>query len=170
MTGVGSVPAFTFDEAINGQFDYELLRAGGVTVCADPEVLNKFVARLADLGYSVAVSAYDGMSLASFSFSLIEGIPMFSHYEYGPGNLNSLEGMLRDLEVSQGLGWLFAIRDFDRAFAADPKWAADFLDILQLASYDRLLMGQRLIVLVELRDRSIKLPKLGGFEPDYYPA
>ncbi|MGW0432572.1 hypothetical protein ACWDV4_08500 [Micromonospora sp. NPDC003197] len=164
------MPSFTFDEAINGQLDYELLRAGGISVCVNPDVLDQFAARLAGLGYSIAVSTYDGVSLASFSTSLVKGIPMYSHYEYGPGNLNSLEGMLRDLEVDRGLGWLFVVRGFDQAFVANPKWAMDFLDILQLASYDRLLMGQRLIVLVELRDRSIKLPKLGGFEPDRYPG
>ncbi|GLY01347.1 MULTISPECIES: hypothetical protein [Actinoplanes] len=162
--------AFSFAEAICGQFDYELIRAGGVSVCADPETLARFVERLSELGYSVAESVYDGVSLVSFSNSLIGAIPMYSHYEYGPGNLNSLHGMLQDLEVGRGLGLLFVIRGFDQAFSADAKWAVDFLDILQLASYDRLLMGQRLIILVELLDGSIKLPRLGGFEPDRYPS
>lgn len=79
-------------------------------------------------------------------------------------NLDAFCGTLRYIDFSGMTGLVLVLRDFDRFFEADARWAAGAIDVIAQVSREHLMRGYRLLTLLHAEGRAVDLGKIGGFK------
>ncbi|MEU8389257.1 hypothetical protein [Micromonospora sp. NPDC048842] len=143
------------------QWDYELLQDGAVSGFQDEKQLDRVVSELMSLGYGVAQAR--GGNGTGLLGELLSQVTM-RYCGWSVQNLDAFCDALRYIDFTGVTGWALAIRQFDETFKADPHWARTMADTIAQVSYEHLLMGNRLLVLLQSRDENVTLGRLGGHE------
>ena len=81
--------------------------------------------------------------------------------DYYGKNLNALNDCLSDVEIPDDAGFALAFAHFDSFVAAQPTVAAALLDILANNSRRAMLLGKRLIALVQIDSPDFRTGLLG---------
>jgi hypothetical protein len=127
-----------------------------------PEVLDADLARLRGLGYSI--ETIDCRGIDDFRLQLTRSLKFKDQFGYEPwtGNLNALNDALRYLDVPRDSGLAFCFHRYDLLKAANAEFADGVLDLFELNSRDHLLVGCRLIAMVQSDDSAIRVSPLGA--------
>ena len=142
------------------KFDYGLLMNSPVTLYHRSEILNKTIIQLRDAGYGIDefdCSAWKSES--DFHREIALGLEFPDYYGQ---NLDAFNDCMRDFEVSDLGGRTIILRKFDSFASYEPKAAQIILDILARSSWGFLLMGRRLITLVQSDDPQIIFDVVGA--------
>jgi hypothetical protein len=159
------VAAFTEQET-EQQWDYELLQDGAVSGFVGAARLDHVLEQLRALGYGIAETR-GGDGHAVLLGNLLNQVAL----RYcGPSvqNLDAVRDTVRCIDFTGVKGWVLVIRDFDETFRADRRWATDVTDLLAEVSYEHLLMGNRLLVVLHSEQDGVDLGRLGGHTPCWH--
>lgn len=145
---------------------FRLLTASAVTLFWRPELLDRTVAALRANGYQIVSLDASSWTDDDRMHAAIADALAFPDY-YG-GNLDALNDCLRDV-VAGDYGWtldatglVIVITAYD-VFAAHRRRSAQlFLDIIAARARDALLVGRRLICLIQTDDAAIEFDPVGA--------
>jgi hypothetical protein len=140
--------------------DWKLLQNGAVTLYFRLHVLAADVEWLENHGYRVDsfdCSVWVGQREMHEAFSSKLEFP-----EYYGRNLNALNDCLGDIEIPDDGGRVLVLNKYDSFAAKFPPVAWSVLDIMETNSRQVLLLGKRLIILVQSDDPAISFDPLGG--------
>jgi hypothetical protein len=159
------VAAFTTAEL--GQLDWTLLQDGAITLYSAMSPLERDLGWLSDHGY--ATHRFDCANSTTFQAQISLALKFREHYGYDDwnGNLDALNDAVGDIEFEGVTGVVLCLVNFEKHFAAEPNRAFHLLDIVECSSRVHLLMGNRLLGLVQTNDPMLSLPKLGGCEASW---
>jgi len=164
---------FTTNESKDLALDWVILSDGGVALYWRPEILRDDLSWLESKGYrTVSFDASDWRSEDRMHDSLKAHL---SFPEYYGNNLNALdECALDDLVISDTGGLALALNHYDRFVAALPRrgeqeksTAEVVLDIFARAVRFHMLLGRRLLILVQSDDPGIQFDRLGGISAQW---
>jgi len=165
---------FKADEVNDEQLDWIILRDGGVCLYWQQEILADELNWLKSNGYRIVSFDAAGWHSASEWDSerrMHESLKAhLSFPDYYGMNLNALdECMLDDLVVPDSGGLAVVLNHFDRFFkpvssgASDEKSTAEvLLSIFAKAVQYHMLLGRRLLILVQSDNPTIQFGRLGG--------
>ncbi len=142
--------------------DWELLRHGAVTLFWKPDVYQKQISSLKELGYNVLDLNYE--NIGKFHTDVSSALKWKEQFGYAPwtGSLDALNDGLRGEPIDSSKDTAFCIRNFHKCVKDEPKWSKIFLDVLASNSRDYLLYGCRLVVLIQTDDAQFYSDSLGG--------
>lgn len=165
---LGSRTMTVFGQADENALDYQVLRAGSVSLYRNPLYLEEDLQWLQQSRYRIyRVDCTTWTSEAALHESM-QGALLFPAY-YGK-NRNALWDCMSDLDVPEDGGVAIVLSSYD-VYANGPGAARTpshttaaeaLLDIFAGISRYRLLTGRRLITFVQSGDLSILFGKLGG--------
>jgi RNAse (barnase) inhibitor barstar len=145
------------------RLDWEILRNGPAYLYFSREVLAEHVAWFEQHGYRVQV--FDCSTWTSEEVFHKQMNQAFRFPDYYGHNLIAFEECFHGIDVPDNGGLALVLTSFD-AFAkrfSDDAW--DVLNIVALVSRYVLLMGKRLVVLIQSDDEDISIDKIGGRSP-----
>ncbi len=142
-----------------------LLRHGAITKFFRREPFQRTVAELAKAGYRAHLIDADDASV--FRAQMTRALRFQENFGYEPwtGSLDALNDAFRSVDFESVTGVVFAFSRFELLHAADPRFGEGVLDILESASREHLVLGMRLIGLVQSDDPRLELPACGGRAP-----
>ena len=144
-----------------------LLRHGAITKFFRREPFERTIAELVNAGYRAHVIDADDGSV--FRAQMTRALRFRENFGYEPwtGNLDALNDAFRSIELATVAGVVFAFTRFDLLHAAEPRLAEGVVDVLESASREHLVVGARLIGLVQSDDPRLELPACGGRSPSW---
>lgn len=141
-------------------YDGQILQVGSVCKFYKLEVLNEAISWFAKHRYIVyTFDCTEWVSIEDFHDNISNGLDFPDYYGR---NVNALSDCLSDLNVPDEGGLIIVFKRYDlftERFAED---AQDVLDILEDRSRNFLLMGKRLITLIQSDNPSITYNDVGG--------
>lgn len=141
------------------RLDYELLLNGSITLYFRPDYLAEDASWLKAHDYrldSFDCSAWDSEETMYEALATTLEFP-----EYFGRNLDAVNDCLSDIEVSEDGGRAFIFHRYDVFAAKMPKVAWQLLNIVQNNSWHFLLLGRRLMTLVQSNDPGIRFEPVG---------
>ncbi|GIE85591.1 barstar family protein [Actinoplanes regularis] len=172
---------FTEEEEEQGRIDWDVLHDGGIGAFQAAKALDGAIRSLRERGYGVAeVSGLASSARpvgaeshpapadtlhqpAALLTDLLIQVSM-RYCGWSAKNLDALCDTLRYIDFSGVTGWVLVLRDFDRLFEADARWAAGAIDVIAQVSREHLMRGHRLFALLHAEGQTVDLGKIGGFE------
>jgi len=149
------------------RLDWQLMRYGPVALFRKDAVLDDAIAWLKGHGYVVTQADCGGCQTER---ELLWAIGDALGFERGPfPNLDAFNDDCRHITVPDEGGAAVVLRRFERPARRFPDYARQVLDIFAWASWDRLLLGRRLMCLVQSDDPWIQFGLVGGREPWWNP-
>jgi RNAse (barnase) inhibitor barstar len=149
------------------RLDVQLLQSSAVTLYHKANLLAQDVAALQQFGYRVyMLDAALWQSAADFHATARQA---FAFPDYYTANLASWIDCLGELEVPHEGGVVMQFRHFDAFARADPQFAHTLLDSIESASRRFLLLGQRLLALVQSDDPRIRFERIGAVPVNWNP-
>jgi len=154
-----------FSENDTDRLDWKLLQDGAVTLYWRREIFDRDTTWLSDYGYRVHV--IDCTDADGFRHEITRVLRFKENYGYEPwtGNLNALNDAFRDLDFNAVAGVAFAFARYDNLVEADPDTSQAILDIVESSSRDHLLMGHRLLALVQTDNPRLDFDPIGARTP-----
>jgi hypothetical protein len=151
---------FSFDDM--DRVDWDLLQNGAVNLYRRVELYEDDLAALKALGYAVA--DIDFQSMPSFHEDVSKALDWQKLFGYPDwqGSLDALNDGFGSLELGDGEGFGFGVRNFHRLWSQDRRLATTLADIIEDTSRSHLLMGGRLIGLFQTNNADLDLGTLGG--------
>lgn len=152
----------SFSDNDTDRLDWQLMQNGAVTLYFQTAILEETLAWLRDQGY--AVQTIDCHDRAGFQQQMSLALQFREQFGYDEwtGNLNALNDAFRYLAIAPATGLVFCFLRYDLLKAASPDLAEAVLDIIESHSRDYLLLGQRLLALVQSDDPAIRFGPLGA--------
>lgn len=149
------------------RLDFRLLESSAVTLYYKASVLSQDVASLQQFGYRLySLDAATWKSTADFH---AEAKRQFGFPDYYSGNLASWIDCLGELEIPAQAGAVIQVRHFDAFARAEPQFAHTLLDSIESASRRFLLLGQRLLALIQSDDPRIRFERIGAVPVNWNP-
>jgi len=142
------------------RLDWAILENGAVTLYFRPQVLAADVHWLREHGYRVDTFDCSAWIGASEMHEALSSQLEFPGY-YGR-NLNALNDCLSDIEIPDEGGRVLVFNRYDFFAAKDAQVAWSVLNIMEINSRRLLLLGKRLITLVQSDDPAISFEPVGG--------
>jgi len=142
------------------RLDWMLLQDGAVTLYFRPQVLAEDIEWLKEHDYEVDTfdcSVWVGESEMHEALSC--GLDFLGYYGR---NLNALNDCIGDIGVPEEGGRVLVFNRYDSFAANEPQLAWSVLDIMEVNSRRLLLVGRRLIILVQSDDPGISFESVGG--------
>ncbi len=151
-----------FSENDTGRLDWQLMQNGAVTLYFRTAILEGDLAWLGD--HSYRIQTIDCDDLAAFYRQVSHVLKFKEQFGYGEwmGNLDALNDALRHLEIDPGSGVVLCFLRYDLLRTASPELAEGVLDVIEWNSRDYLLLGRRLLALVQSDDPRIQFHPLGA--------
>lgn len=149
------------------RLDVKLLESSAVTLYHKASVLTQDVVCLQQFGYRLyTLDAALWKSAADFHAAARRelGFP-----DYYAANLASWIDCLGELDVPYEGGVVMQFRHFDAFARAEPTFAHTLLDSIESASRRFLLLGQRLLALVQSDDPRIRFERIGAVPVNWNP-
>jgi hypothetical protein len=142
--------------------DWPLISEGAVTLFWRTAVLNDVKDELRRLHYRVVEVSC--ATVDEFISDLSAGLNWMEQFGYAPwtGNLNALNDGLRDPSFGPANCLALCFEGFHRIDAEDRDLAQAVLDLIESQSRNHLLLGRRLLALVQTDQASFFTPELGG--------
>jgi hypothetical protein len=157
------MPPFRPDEF--GRIDYQLMQNSPVALYHSPAILGEHAAELEALGYrcpALEARGWDTEERLHDDFARVLDFP-----DYYGRNLDALNDCLWDLPYDGRTGIGLVITGYDTFAARFPRVAWDVLDIIGHNSRDALLVGNRLLALVQSDDPRLHFEPVGGTAPTW---
>ena len=149
------------------RLDVQLLQSSAVTLYHKANLLSHDIAALQQFGYRVyTLDAALWQSAADFHAAARRE---FAFPDYYVANLASWIDCLGELDVPHEGGVVMQFRHFDAFSRADPQFAHTLLDSIESASRRFLLLGQRLLALVQSDDPRIRFERIGAVPVNWNP-
>lgn len=149
------------------RLDVRLLQSGAVALYHKHTVLALDVAWFQQAGYRVyALDAATWKSAADFHAAVKRELTL---PEYYASNLAAWIDCLGDLDVPDDGGVVLQIRHFDAFARLDPHFAHTILDSMESASRRFLVLGRRLLALVQSDDARIRFERVGAMPVNWNP-
>jgi RNAse (barnase) inhibitor barstar len=152
--------AFSTDGSEWQRLDLSLLQNSPVALYFRPEVLEEDMARLRGEGYKL--DEFDCTKWITEADFHAEVATYFAFPDYYGRNLNAFNDCIADIEVSAAGGRAIVLRRFDSYSQREPRVAQDILDIMASASWHCLLLGRRLLTIVQSDDPRIAFETVGA--------
>lgn len=158
----------------NPPFDSRLLQNGAVTLFWDPAVLDEACGLLKSLDYCVVhldAGSWHDRSAMYDDLAATLGFPA-----YFGRNLAALNDCISDLAAggyndSEAVErWAFVLTRFDTFAGVDPHAAHALADIIEYQSRSALLIGHRMLGLLQSSDPRFTLPPVGAHSVIWNPA
>lgn len=151
-----------FSESDTDRLDWQLMQNGAVTLYFQTTVLEGDLAWLRDHGYGI--QTVDCKDLPAFYRQMSIAFHFLENFGYDDwtGNLDALNDAFRCLDIDPGTGLVLCFVGYDQLKAASPHLAQGVLDIVEMHSRDYLLIGRRLLALVQSDDPRIQFEPLGA--------
>ncbi len=90
--------------------------------------------------------------------------------DYYGENLDAFNDSLGDMYNERFKGLILIFRQYDNFVSEDQEFAEGILDVIARNSREWLLIGQKLITLVQSNNPNLYFPKLGGISPNWNAA
>ncbi len=149
------------------KFDYQLLRNSPVTLYHRLEVLDQVLLQLKTEGYTIdELDCSTWKSEVDFHRDIAKCLEFPDYYGQ---NLDAFNDCMKDIEVPDLGGRIIVLRKFDSFARHEPEVAQSVLDILARSSWRFLLMGQRLMTLVQSDDPRIAFDRVGAHPVRWNP-
>jgi RNAse (barnase) inhibitor barstar len=149
------------------RLDVTLLQSSAVTLYHKASLLAQDIACLQQLGYRVhTLDAALWKTAADFH---ADAKREFAFPDYYSANLISWIDALGDLEIPHEGGVVIQFRHFDVFARAEPHFAHTLLDSIESASRRFLLLGQRLLALLQSDDPRIRFERIGAVPVNWNP-
>ena len=149
------------------RLDVQLLQSSAVTLYHKTSLLAHDIAALQQFGYRLyTLDAALWQSAADFH---VAARREFAFPAYYVANLASWIDCLGELDVPDKGGVVMQFRHFDAFSRADPQFAHTLLDSIESASRRFLLLGQRLLALVQSDDPRIRFERIGAVPVNWNP-
>lgn len=149
------------------RLDVRLLQSSAVTLYHKHSLLTQDVACLQQFGYKVyTLDAARWKSPADFHSDAQREL---AFPEYYAANLASWIDCLGELDIPSEGGVVMQFRHFDAFTRAEPQFAHTLLDSIESASRRFLLVGQRLLALVQSDDPRIRFERIGAVPVNWNP-
>lgn len=164
------MPSFT-DQEIEDQWPiWQLFQNGGVVLFYNPPLLDSAAASLTESGYQVhSVTCQPDADEQTVLFAIVDslGIPRYRNI-----GLDGFNDFVSEISFNNCTGVVVILKAFDCFWRKFPESAFQILDILADHHRLNLLLGNRLLTLVQSDDPRIdkKLGKVGGYSPSWNPA
>jgi hypothetical protein len=141
--------------------DMALLRRGPINLVSNPAVLEEHLRALILLGYRLVRIRYE--DTRSFRTDISRALRWKEQFGYDgwDGNLDALNDGLRGEPFAASDLNLFCLEGFHGLVKDDARTARALLDMLCEASWDHLLHGKRLVVLIQTDDPAYETPPVG---------
>ncbi len=159
----------SFTDAVDvwDRLDFQLLLDGAVTLYYSADIMHEDCEWLKQHKYKVGdLDASNWNTEAAFHAD-VKRILEFPSY-YGE-NLNAFSDCLSDLEMDEDGGFAIAIMHFNSFFRVMPDRAQAVLDIIETNSRRHLLIGKRLIALVQTDNPRVVYEHVGCITPSWNP-
>jgi RNAse (barnase) inhibitor barstar len=161
----GAAP-FKGDAADRERLDWKLLESGAVVLYHKPQVLTLDQAWLTQAGYRIdeldAVRWTTGRDFHTAVKAALEFPDYYSH------NLASLVEALSEMPVPNG-GRAVVIKHYDAFARAESELAQNVLDAIETTSRRFLLVGRRLLALIQSDDPRIRFERVGAMPVNWNP-
>jgi hypothetical protein len=160
-----AMPPFPRDLTAPG-IDYFLIRDGVVTLFWRERLFEDALAELRAMGYKVV--ELDAAASVDVQAFLVAVGKAFDFPDYYGRNLDALNDCLRDVATfdygsdPDSTGTVVAFRHYDRIVSMDASRAEAVLDILTDRARDGLLIGHRMMVLIQSDDPDLSFGPLGA--------
>ena len=151
--------SFSLDSDFNA-VDWSILQNGAISLYFQPGVLAEDIDWLKEHGY--IVHEFDCASWHIDADMHRDVSVALEFPDYHGENLDALNDAVGDIEFEGTTGVVLCFVNFDVHFAAEPNRAFHLLDIVECCSRFHLLMGNRLLALVQTNDPKLSRLKLGG--------
>jgi RNAse (barnase) inhibitor barstar len=149
------------------RLDVQLLQSSAVTLYHKNSFLTHDISCLQQFGYRVyTLDAALWKSAADFH---ADAKREFAFPDYYAANLASWIDCLGELQIPAESGVVMQFRHFDAFSRADPQFAHTLLDSIESASRRFLLLGQRLLALVQSDDPRIRFERIGAVPVNWNP-
>lgn len=149
------------------RLDVRLLQNGAVALYHKHAVLAQDVAWFQQAGYRVhTLDAATWKTPADFYAEAKRALAL---PEYFAANLASWIDCLGDLEVPDDGGVVLQLRHLDAFARVEPQFAHTILDSIESASRRFLIVGRRLIALVQSDDPRIRFERVGALPVNWNP-
>jgi hypothetical protein len=157
----------TFTEDDQNRLDWRLLRDGAVTLYFRRSFFDQDAAWLKDNGYAVHV--IDCTESSRFDWEMTRAFKFKENFGYEPwtGNLDALNDAFRCLDFDSLTGIALCFVRFDALFAKDSRLANGVLDVVECRSRENLLVGNRLLALVQSNEPFIQIAPIGARTPQW---
>jgi RNAse (barnase) inhibitor barstar len=149
------------------RLDIRLLQSGAVALYHKHAVLSQDVTWLEQAGYRV--HTLDAAKWTSASDFHGEAKRVLAFPDYYSGNLASWIDCLGELDVPDNGGVVLQIRHFDAFARVEPQFAHTILDSIESASRRFLIVGRRLLALVQSDDPRIRFERVGALPVNWNP-
>lgn len=142
--------------------DWPLLRHGAVTLFWRADLFTAAKQELAAIGYRLI--EVDSASCAALIAALSDGLEWERQFGYAPwsGNLNAFQEGLAGAPFGDQMCLALCLQGFHRVAHDDAEFAEGLLDIIERESRNHLVMGRRLLALVQTDDGQYSTGPLGG--------
>jgi hypothetical protein len=142
--------------------DWPLIRDRAVTLFWRTSVFAATKQDLARIGYRLI--EVDCASCAALITALSDGLEWKNQFGYEPwtGNLNALQEGLADAPFGDEMCLALCLEGFHRVVHEDAEYAHSLLDIIEREARNHLVMGRRLLALVQTDDGHYSTGPLGG--------
>jgi RNAse (barnase) inhibitor barstar len=149
------------------RLDVQLLQSSAVTLYHKNSLLAHDISTLQQFGYRVyTLDAALWKTAADFHADAKRD---FGFPDYYAANLASWIDCLGELQIPHEGGVVMQFRHFDAFSRADPQFAHTLLDSIESASRRFLLLGQRLLALVQSDDPRIRFERIGAVPVNWNP-
>jgi hypothetical protein len=151
--------SFTYND--DDRLDWQLFQDGAVTLYLKQELMDLDIRWLSQHGYGIHV--IDCSRLSDFMSQMTRLLKFKDNFGYEPwdGNLNALDDAFRELDFASVTGIALCFVRFDSLLGANRSCALGTLDTIERHSRDCLLLGQRLLALVQSDDPMIDVGAFG---------
>ena len=154
------MPFFSDDEIRENFYIWQMFRDGAVTLVHRQPILTKLIAELTAGGSDVRTVKCEFDQMRELDDALRSVLKM----EKGWGR-DSFNSQMWDLEFPDCKGLVIVLSKIDEYYRVYPTYFWDILDILAVHCRKRMLMGERLLVVLQADDRNIKIKDVGAVSP-----
>lgn len=159
QAGEGGLPPFAEDAAYRERLDWALLERGAVTLYHRAQVLAEDQAWLVRAGYRVHELDASKWAGASDFHAAVRAALAFPDW-YQPTFASFVDAMA-ELAIPARGGAVIVMRRYDRFAKAEHELAQWVLDAIETTSRQNLLLGRRLLALVQCDDPRTRFEAVG---------
>ena len=159
----------SFTEHDHDRLDWKLFQHGAITLYFRDEFFSEDADWLAQHAYEIhkidcaSSETFQQQMSAALSWNQLFG------YEYWNGNLDALNDGFRHLEIPAEGGLAFCFKQFNLIKRENPQWAQGILDVIEWHSHDYMLLGLRLLCLVQSNNPQIAFHPVGARDVQWNP-
>jgi len=168
------VPCFDLDADLAGDRAFQLAKNGPVALYRRPEVLDETLTWLAEHGYEVVrLDAGTWATQADFHRDIKAALDFPDYYGH---NLDAFNDCMRDVAwyeygaTRDATGTVLVFTGYDAFAGREPRAARIILDVMANAARQAMLIGHRMLCLVQSNDPKIGFDDVGGTPVLWNPA